>query len=71
LRLFLKVGDFMRLKLTKLKLTDDHIREACLLVGFCSLIYGIWLIYQPAAWIVGGLILIWLGMPPRPPKGGQ
>ncbi|GEA17509.1 hypothetical protein [Moorella sp. E306M] len=55
----------------KLKITDDHIREACLLAGFCLLTYGIWQIYQPAAWIVGGLILVWLGMPPKPPKGGQ
>lgn len=54
----------------KPKLTEDHIREACLLAGFCSLTYGIWLIYPPAAWVVGGLILVWLGIPPRP-KGGQ
>jgi hypothetical protein len=61
----------LKFKPTKPKLTDDHIREACLLAGFFALARGLWLIYPPAAWIACGLILIWLGIPPRPPKGGQ
>jgi hypothetical protein len=49
----------------KLRLKEEHIREACLVAGLLILVRGVWLIYPPAAWIVGGLILIWLSIPPR------
>lgn len=30
--------------------------------GACSIIYGLWLIYHPLAWICGGLLLAWTGI---------
>lgn len=55
----------------RLRLKEDHVREACLVAGFLMLVRGVWLIYPPAVWIIGGLILIWLGIPPQMPKGGR
>lgn len=55
----------------KFKLTDDHIREACLLAGFCMFGYGLWQIYPPAMFIICGTMLMWAGLPPKPPKGGR
>lgn len=55
----------------RLQLKEEYIREACLVAGFFMLVRGIWLIYPPAAWIVGGLILIWFGTPPEMLKGGR
>lgn len=51
----------------KLKIKEETIKETCLLAGFLMLETGIWLIYPPAAFIVGGILLLWLGMPG---KGG-
>jgi len=48
--------------------TEDYIREACLVAGFLMLAWGLRLIYEPAAWIACGALLIWLGLPPGPPK---
>lgn len=28
------------------------------LLGFAAFIYGLWLMYQPTAWIVGGLLVL-------------
>jgi uncharacterized membrane protein AbrB (regulator of aidB expression) len=28
------------------------------LLGFVALLYGTWLVYAPAAWILGGLLLL-------------
>lgn len=48
-----------------MKLTEEFLREICLLAGGGALVVGIWQIYRPAAWIAAGLMLIWLGLPPR------
>jgi hypothetical protein len=56
--------------LKKLKPSDDAIRELILVAGFFMLGYGLWRIYQPAAYIVCGTLLLWLGLPPRR-KGGD
>ncbi len=47
------------------RITEDTLREACLLAGFLMVGRGLWLIYQPAAWIGCGAMLLWLGLPPR------
>jgi len=52
-----------------MKNKEEPIREICLVVGFFSLIAGLWLIYPPAMFIIGGFILMWIGLPPR--KGGS
>ncbi|ELK38811.1 hypothetical protein D478_27756 [Brevibacillus agri BAB-2500] len=49
----------------KPKITLETAREACLLVGFFSLARGLWLIYPPAMWLVCGLLLLWVGFPPK------
>lgn len=28
------------------------------LIGFAAFIYGLWLVYPPVAWIVGGLLVL-------------
>lgn len=48
---------------------DTFIRETCLVAGFLLLGYGIWLVYPPAAFVICGGLLLWLGLPPR--KGGD
>lgn len=47
------------------KKSEETVREACLVAGFLSLETGIWFIYPPAAGIIGGLLLMWLGLPPK------
>jgi len=47
----------------------DVVREICLLVGFLMFGYGLDLIYRPAMFIVCGLMIIYLGFPPR--EGGD
>lgn len=49
---------------------DDWIREACLLAGFGVLVWGIHLIYHPAAWIIGGILLLYAGWPAGKRRGG-
>ncbi len=51
----------MRLKL-------ETVREISLFIGFVSVIYGLWMIYRPLPFIIGGLMLMWVGLPP---KGGD
>jgi len=43
--------------------TVGLIKEFLLIVGFFSLVYGVWQIYIPAAWIIGGLLLLYVGIP--------
>jgi hypothetical protein len=54
--------------LKKPNIREDTIRETCLVAGFLLLEVGIWIIYQPAAFIMGGLLLMWLGIPERREK---
>lgn len=43
----------------------EYIRDACLLAGFLMIARGLWLIYQPAMWIVCGAMVLWVGIPER------
>jgi len=47
----------------KAKITPEFVKETCILVGFAMVLRGLWLIYPPAMWIIGGMALIWFGMP--------
>lgn len=58
------------IKKFKIKIPDSFFAETCLMVGFLMLGYGIYLIYHPAAFIVCGALLMWLGLPPRR-RGGD
>jgi hypothetical protein len=40
--------------------------DAFIVVGFCAVVTGCFMIYHPAAFIVGGLALIFAGMPKKP-----
>lgn len=50
---------------------ETFIRESCLVAGFFMLGYGLWLVYPPAMFLVCGVLLMWLGLPPKPKKGGD
>lgn len=39
--------------------------------GATAAVYGVSLIYVPAAWIVAGLMLLWLVAPVRLSSGGR
>lgn len=52
----------------KPKITLDTVRELCLVTGFFVFGGGIWWIYPPAALIVCGALLVWIGLPA---KGGE
>jgi small neutral amino acid transporter SnatA (MarC family) len=39
-------------------LLDFIIDLVALLLGFAALLYGVWQVYRPAAWILGGLLLL-------------
>lgn len=44
------------------------------LLGLAAVVYGVGLIYQPAAFILGGLFLVLIGVaidPPAPRKGTE
>lgn len=49
----------------KEKKAEETFREVLLISGFASLVIGLWLIYPPAALIVGGCLLMWVGIPKR------
>jgi hypothetical protein len=51
---------------------EDLIREVLLILGFIMVCYGLWSIYPPAMFVIGGAALVWVGLPPRPvPEGGD
>ncbi len=45
------------------RLQRESLREALLLAGFFAFCYGIWQIYPPAAFIAGGIILMYFAAP--------
>jgi hypothetical protein len=66
----LKYLQKIKLKLPKIrlpcpKITNEAIQELALLAGFLMLLKGLWDIYPPLMWIVGGL---WLMLPGK--RGG-
>lgn len=48
----------------------ETVREACLVAGFLLMGYGLWLVFPPAAFIICGALLIWVGLPPRQRQRG-
>ncbi|MFD2334716.1 hypothetical protein ACFSR7_36195 [Cohnella sp. GCM10020058] len=44
---------------------DEAVRESFLVAGFSAFVAGVWWIYPPAALIIGGGLLMWLGLPRR------
>ncbi len=51
-----------KIRLPSLKIKHEAVQELALLAGFCMFLKGLWDIYQPLMWIVGGL---WLMFPGR------
>jgi hypothetical protein len=47
---------------------EDLIQEAAIVGGFLMLMKGLYMVYPPSMWIIGGLLLILLGFPL---KGGK
>ena len=41
----------------------DFFPDAALIAGYSAVCFGIWQLYHPAAWIVGGGILLWAFYP--------
>lgn len=54
-----------RIRLPTSAQLEPLVRVAFLLAGIGALCRGLWLIYEPAAWIAGGLIGIWAAVPAR------
>lgn len=50
-------------KLKKNKDKLPELRDLLMITGLIMAMYGIYLIFPPAAWIVGGIFLIYLGWP--------
>ncbi|WP_169744518.1 hypothetical protein [Paenibacillus stellifer] len=44
---------------------EETLRELLLVAGFGALVTGLWMIHPPAALIIGGGLLIWVGLPKR------
>ncbi|WEG14146.1 hypothetical protein PU629_07215 [Pullulanibacillus sp. KACC 23026] len=61
-------------KKRRISISPETVREICLVIGFILLIYGIYQIYKPASFIVGGILILWIGLPPKAPRnqgGGE
>jgi hypothetical protein len=43
----------------------DYASEAAMTGGFLMLLKGLYMIYPPTMWIIGGILLILLGFPAR------
>jgi hypothetical protein len=41
---------------------QKHLDDLLIVPGCAALVYGVYLIYLPAAWIVGGVLLIGIGV---------
>ncbi|WP_459998541.1 hypothetical protein [Paradesulfitobacterium aromaticivorans] len=54
-----------KIRLPSLKISSGILQELALLAGFLMLLHGLWMVYPPIMWIIGGL---WL-MLPGPGKG--
>ncbi|WP_199898925.1 hypothetical protein [Paenibacillus popilliae] len=54
----------------KVKVREDTIKEAFLIVGFLGFSCGVWMIYPPASLIIGGALMMWLGYPSRTRREG-
>lgn len=55
---------YLRLLTARLpKLQRESLREALLLAGFFAFCYGVWLVYPPAAFIAGGVLVMYFAAP--------
>ena len=54
-----------KIRLPSLKIKHETVQELALLAGFLMLLKGLWDIYPPLMWILGG---IWLMLPAK--RGG-
>jgi hypothetical protein len=54
-----------KIRLPSLKIKHEAVQELALLAGFLMLLKGLWDIYPPLMWIIGGL---WLMLPGK--RGG-
>jgi hypothetical protein len=50
-----------RIRLPSIKIKYEAIQELAVLAGFFMFLYGLWQIYPPAMWIIGGLWLMYPG----------
>jgi hypothetical protein len=56
------------MKLPRYEKIQDFVQEAALIGGFLMLLRGLYLIFPPIMWIIGGILLILIGFPL---KGGK
>ena len=40
-----------------------HLNAMCMACGLGGIGYGAWLIFEPAAFLVVGAVLLWMGLP--------
>jgi hypothetical protein len=53
------------IKMPKIKITDEQIRLTGVITGFFMVFRGLWLIYEPLAWLICGIFLMWVFWPGR------
>lgn len=47
-----------KIRLPSLDIPSETVRTLAAVAGFFMALYGIWLIYPPAMWIIGGIYLM-------------
>jgi len=55
----------IKIKPPKIKITDKQIRLTGVITGFFMAFRGLWLIYEPLAWLICGFFLMWVFWPGR------
>lgn len=54
----LKIPKLPKIRLPSFKIKSETLQELALLAGFLMVLRGLWLIYPPAMWIIGGIYLM-------------
>ena len=44
------------------QLGPSVLKHALFLAGLAGFTYGCWLIYRPAGWMIGGLLIAWFAL---------
>lgn len=55
----------IKIKLPKIQITEKQIRLTGVITGFFMVFRGLWLIYEPLAWLLCGMFLMWVFWPER------
>lgn len=54
-----------KIRLPSITIIENLVSEAAMVGGFLMLLKGIYMIYPPLMWIIGGILLFLFGFPAR------